>query len=548
MPRKKRYTKIDRLFLPRFKKGLTAAVALRYLNAVGQGVAGFAVRPPVNSYEDAHINEFENRSLYSIKDQFENLIQTTAQCISALEYMRDVNRLLMEASTVSSTENFVEQYLIQKFGNAWRKRNRFFTSDIHKLYAPKWQANDSKPQDFMRGEELELQFDFNRSMQTDSACSSNYWTEANAGRIDVIEYGCDDFCTQGNFRWFNDNCNHIRAMQVMVNCPMPQLVYPGYYDFLCGKSLERPCRLKFKFIAKHLDCSPEGLRQVARHYLENYVTFNTKDAVVHKLLDQMEISDIQIDQKDYMDFCEKEIESDFDENFRYFTEDFDLVYDEYQECEVSHLTFVHFNCSFKIQVQLEKRVLPSKNLDSYRNGVLLECSSDDLLQRMRDIFEYPMHFAMDSASRQGRNWWWIIKNPTLETLKECRLKSYFHGVTSVCDVAQIYHSYGGGDAQTRLWPLVESRRYGFFIPVFNKVTMGNLDVSIGTENCESTLKKSVLRLDGYRRGMQFLLDQWDEICTPILLYQKIMGLVRADPVLYADSEEPLIAEYARNFL
>ncbi len=106
MPRKKRYTKIDRLFLPRFKKGLTAAVALRYLNAVGQGVAGFAVRPPVNSYEDAHINEFENRSLYSIKDQFENLIQTTAQCISALEYMRDVNRLLMEASTVSSTENF----------------------------------------------------------------------------------------------------------------------------------------------------------------------------------------------------------------------------------------------------------------------------------------------------------------------------------------------------------------------------------------------------------------------------------------------------------
>lgn len=116
------------------------------------------------------------------------------------------------------------------------------------------------------------------------------------------------------------------------------------------------------------------------------------------------------------------------------------------------------------------------------------------------------------------------------------------------DVAQIYHSYGGGDAQTRLRPLVESRRYGFFIPVFNKVTMGNLDVSIGTENCESTLKKSVLRLDGYRRGMQFLLDQWDEICTPILLYQKIMGLVRADPVLYADSEEPLIAEYARNFL
>ncbi|MCQ2102780.1 MAG: hypothetical protein MJY98_06085 [Fibrobacter sp.] len=86
-------------------------------------------------------------------------------------------------------------------------------------------------------------------------------------------------------------------MQVMVNCPMPQLVYPGYYDFLCGKSLERPCRLKFKFIAKHLDCSPEGLRQVARHYLENYVKFNIKDAVVHKLLDQMEISDIQIDQK-----------------------------------------------------------------------------------------------------------------------------------------------------------------------------------------------------------------------------------------------------------
>jgi len=418
--------------------------------------------------------------------------------------------------------------MYSRYGALWSKKHRASRNDLMDLCFPRDESVLETLPDFVNflpGTSQELVFDMNHPSEDDRMESSDFWKEEAARRIDYHISGFSG--TYERHNEFTDLLSHL------VNCPMPKVLYPGYYDLLCGKSMERADSITFTFVAKYMDCSSDGLMAVARRCMDN-VVFDDFGLDHEVDVDSLEIVDVGYETLDYAKMMDGYQSEGLEWKApKYYDEDLDYPADGAGD---PLLTLVHFTCRFTHRIRIACPTNFEKDVCRYEFGDQLNDDEKDLLQHLRNVFEHPLRICLKGE--------WLVSVPTLESLRRLETKIMFGGLWSSDRIMKFLLEMGSERERALLKPLVvfldESDAHGWYF--FPEAIL--LD-SAGFKGVAEHILE-------YIRGVKVWMGRiglvWNEVRTPGLLAKKIAKMVDVDPLLYVDCTNRTIAEYARRLV
>lgn len=470
--------------------------------------------------------------------RLDTLSMDLGRCKAALEYMLGLYREIQASGgdgiiSLDSMKRFMEK----RFSEFWKKDPEVCTGDLERVYRNSRSKDDSCKRGFLDLYSSDF-LDFGLDSCSERATSSDFWAEDCKGTIDPV---CRAF--DGSLGLLGCSAKAGRAISRLVSCPNPKEVYPKFYDFLCGKTVESDQRISFKFVSKYLDCSEAGLLDVARRYLDKYVDYGVSLEVhVEKGLDTIKVEKIRFEKVDYDKFIhDLKEKSPFFFGGHRFLDDCDFIYDEELCRDVPYLTFVHFECSFRNRLTLLNPTTYDPYLERYRQGDFIAFGLERTLQQIRDVYDHPLELCHD---RQ-----WILCNPTEETLQQYEIKRRCHRNWSISDVAQEAYKYGDGNIRKLLLPLVGKKKIHSDVQIYGDVSLRGLEVYPGSH------RDIVAYLDGLVREaslwqnlVERLTELWPEISTPIRFFGMVSKRVAVDPIAYLGSQSRSVAVFASEMI